>query len=671
MRHDNGAVSALLIAGGLAALAAVGSREAGSAARKRVSKQEMARRWAEADAGDRLRMLKVTVDRPGRITLERAASALGVSPQEVHTVARQLAQTEGYDLRAKGQAKEILATAVLAMRQQGRRIKPLMKLVDRQGRVSVQAAARQLQVSPQDTLSLARVLTQRPEYTLIGGGRSAELVSLGVIKRMIDNAGDATPALVYVGTIANELGVSLDEAKLLAQKMAEKDEYYFSYYPDGAGHRASGHGAKTGQRLEDAEAGKLHPVRARFERVLDRFSKQPEVAIRTIDLVLTLLPGSPFHGTSNEPPGVMYTRDQLEEELQGFMGDPRATLDDYGALYRRLLANRELTELLTYDEDLPMNLDRAAWQWGYTEYVDWIATGMRDLIRERDRRIKQARYEGRDVRDAKSNADRDLSNRIQRLKSHDLRYIFDWVEGERPELFGMDFEEAMEASRRWHNERRDEVSAARVRRLKREGKWFDCPGGKHPIKGKVVHTFKNGWDVREMRSYEELQNEGNLSKGGGCLHHCVGEGTSYWGSLQSGHTRFFSLRAPGNVPYVTLEVTRDGSIRQAKGKRNRVAGEISDPSHAIGAMKHLRPMGYEDIDQDLDDEALMLQAFAKKMGFRWSGDGTYVRRRVDDIERRKREAKKQSGSTNRWRKLSSDRRQYRRGLGGRVNPVPR
>jgi hypothetical protein len=578
MRRDNGALSALIFAGGLAAVAAMSGSRDGSAARKK--KQRM-------------------------------------TPEQIQ-----------------------------AIRERAQRIKPVKKLVDRQGRVSVQAAARQLQASPQEVLETAGMLAEGAGYTVVGRGVRAQIVNLGPVKSMIDNAGDATPSLVYVGTIAAELGVSLDEAAALAERMGSKEGYYYAYHPD------------RGQDLVNAEVGRIHPIRKRLEWVLENWKTNPEVTIRTIDLLVTILPGS----TLPELPGLTDPVPEMIGEVREFTGNPSATMDDYREIYHTMLRDRKFTQMMSYESEIPMNLDRSAWQWGYTEHIPWIAAGISDLIKERDRSIKRTVWEGGDARDATKEAEREFRSRLGQVKSRELRYILDWVEGaqQRPDLTGMSFAEAVAGSREYHNRERQQVDKSRIRRLKREGKWFDCPGGKHPIKGKVVHTFKNGWTVQEMRTHEELKNEGNMNSGGGCLNHCVGDGSSYWGSMQRGDSRFFSLRAPGNVPYITMDISRDGGVKQAKGKRNRIAGQISDPSHAVGALKALQKNhDYESIEDYLDDEALMLTEFLNTMGFRWGHDGQYVQARIRKIEARKRAIKQQGGSPNRWR-------QYRRTIGGRV-----
>ena len=245
---------------------------------------------------------------------------------------------------------------------------------------------------------------------------------------------------------------------------------------------------------------------------------------------------------------------------------------------------------------------------------------------------------------------------MEELRSNRLQYIFDWVEDESPDLGGMSFDQAYEASREWHGRARDRISAARIKRLKREGKWFECPGGIHPVPGKILYTFDNGWTIREMLTFEELQNEGNMGYGGGCLTHCIGDTSSnYYGMIQRGSSRALSLRDPKNRPMVTIFVdASSSSIKQAKGLRNRLAGAYFGSGDEKGILKHLDD-DYASIDVYLDMEATMLDEGMKKLGIRPASDWSKVARRLRDIEDRKRKMRG-AGAANRGTRPHSQRR---------------
>jgi hypothetical protein len=557
------------------------------------------------------------------------AAALGFAALLTATVA--LAKHGGSpNERSKKKRGKLSQQEIAALRQRGRKMKPLKKLVDSQRSVSVRVAAQRLGESPSDTLALAIQLATKPDYVVA----QQRIFNVGALRRLIE---ESDQGMVYAGQAAERLEISLGDLEVQAKAIGAKPGYYYDVF--------------DGNR-EGAEVGKVHPMRARMEWVLDNWQNTPEVGIRTVDLLLEKLPNSSIP----DAPGTWQSNDDLVMAVQAFTGNDDADLSDYWQFYRDTLPKRELTGLLTVPGNKPMNLDRSAYQWGYLEYIPWIANGIRKMIKARKAAIWRGKQAGQAY---EQQGMTQFLNELDQLRSQRLQYIFDWVEAERPDLTQMDFDDAYEASQEWHNRAREQVNAARRRRLKREGKWFDCPGGIHPVPGKILHRFDNDWTIREMSTYEELQNEGNLSKGGGCLGHCVGDSSNYYGMLERGTRRFLSLRDPKNRPLVTIEVDSSGQILQAKGLKNRVAGRYFGHGDHKGIIKHLK--GYDDIEHYLDDEALMLMGAVKALRLRPTRDMAGVQGRVRDIEARKKAARTQLGSSNHWREVKL-------GLGG--VPVP-
>jgi hypothetical protein len=529
--------------------------------------------------------------------------------------------------------------------------------VDAQGAVPLSVASRRLEASPQAARQIAADLSNKPDYAMA----QETVFNVGPLRRLIDQADDG---MIYAGNAANLLEIPLQRVVKMGAALDTKSDYYMEVFEGD---------------MEGAHIGKVHPLRTRLQWVLSNWKKVPEVGIRTIDLILALLPNSSI----NHPPGLYQSVDDLVASVQDFSGDSSATLSDYADIYIDALPKRQLTFLLTPTDQpkgqpkiRPMNMDRSAYQWGYVEYVPWIAAGIRTMIKGREQAIWRAKQNmdaalfsiksgmsekpKKDPREvfekAEAEAMKSFLADLNQLQTNRLQYIFDWVEAESPDLGGMDFDAAHALSTEWHNRERAAVDAARIKRMKREGKWFDCPDGIHPVPGKIVYKFENGWTMREMSTFEELQNEGNFSKGGGCLKHCVGESNSYYGMLERGNRRFLSLRDPKNRPFVTIEVDSNGDILQAKGLSNRVAGRIHGSGDDKGILKRTDG-SFENIEDYLDAEALMLTEAARSLRLNARADMAAVATRVRAVEQRKRLAKEQTGSPNGWRNVQL-------GLGG-------
>jgi hypothetical protein len=82
------------------------------------------------------------------------------------------------------------------------------------------------------------------------------------------------------------------------------------------------------------------------------------------------------------------------------------------------------------------------------------------------------------------------------------------------------------------------------------------------VKNPRVLTFPDGFFVRELKTKEALQAEGER------MNHCVG-GEGYCDHVSKGTRRIFSLRDPKNVPKVTIEFDPASQlVNQAKGVAN-------------------------------------------------------------------------------------------------------
>ena len=81
---------------------------------------------------------------------------------------------------------------------------------------------------------------------------------------------------------------------------------------------------------------------------------------------------------------------------------------------------------------------------------------------------------------------------------------------------------------------------------------------------KIVHRFDDGSMMVRVEDPNDLDVEGNF------MHHCVG---SYARQVESGDCTIYSLRNKFNNPQATIEVGRDGTVKQIKGPNN---SEIHD-----------------------------------------------------------------------------------------------
>jgi hypothetical protein len=462
-------------------------------------------------------------------------------------------------------------------------------------------------------LAIAAVSTvSASRYGSMAKGRpSPQQIAQGRIKRALKRAADqGRGAGVSLQQISADTGYSMNELTPVAHSMAKSGGYY----------------------LEDGQIGKISQVRQKLVAMIKRnLETNPELAVRATDTTLRLMPGgegltSLFAMTS--PTDVLAMDVKMAAEALGYPPPVDGKeLQTFAQIYLDHLRSRRFFKMSDdpeHHEDF--NIDEAASQWGEEgRYMGWIEESVRDIIRGTNDPSSQ------------------ITNLINRW-----RHIMDWATVERADLTGMSVNEANAASDEWHRANRDRADAQKIKRLKRQGKWFDCPDGVHPRKGPVVHTFDNGWTWQELETWEDLQNEGNFSKGRGCLRHCIGEGRSYF---DSNRYRHFSLRTPENRPMLTTTISyangQPNSLIQLKGLSNRYA---ANPGRGGEIVTVLRRAGLRESDQEqyIDDEAMMVDEFFREMGFPRSGNEySSVSARLRDIQNRKRAAAR-DGSPNQW-----------------------
>jgi hypothetical protein len=118
-------------------------------------------------------------------------------------------------------------------------------------------------------------------------------------------------------------------------------------------------------------------------------------------------------------------------------------------------------------------------------------------------------------------------------------------------------EEAYEDSNEWHRAMTERGSGKFYLPFKRDesGQLVD---------EKIVHRFEDGSMMVRVEDPNDLDVEGNF------MHHCVG---SYADSVKYGDCTIYSLRNKFNNPEATIEVGKDGKVKQIKGPNN---SEIHD-----------------------------------------------------------------------------------------------
>jgi hypothetical protein len=96
----------------------------------------------------------------------------------------------------------------------------------------------------------------------------------------------------------------------------------------------------------------------------------------------------------------------------------------------------------------------------------------------------------------------------------------------------------------------------------------------------VVKDFGDGFKFVQLVNPHHFKREGfrtpNEDVPNTSLGHCI-HGDNYIRNSQSGRFQYYSLRDAQNIPYVTIEVEGNRSVRQIKGKRNQRPAEIAIP----------------------------------------------------------------------------------------------
>lgn len=161
-----------------------------------------------------------------------------------------------------------------------------------------------------------------------------------------------------------------------------------------------------------------------------------------------------------------------------------------------------------------------------------------------------------------------------------LRFIIDWAQLVKPNIFSLNFEQAFTESEKWHNSRKQNLKKANKR---------------YSDNSRIVYRCSDGEHFFLKLKPEELYLEGEL------MGNCVG-GYSYIRSLKKKEIIILSLRDKNNFPHVTIEIcNKTGREIQTQGKCNTVPIKKYQILIAEFALYAINPD-----EEELDPEILQL-----------------------------------------------------------------
>jgi len=161
-----------------------------------------------------------------------------------------------------------------------------------------------------------------------------------------------------------------------------------------------------------------------------------------------------------------------------------------------------------------------------------------------------------------------------------IRFIIDWAQLEKPNIFSMNFELAFSESEKWHNTRKQNLKKLNKRQKDNSRIVYECSDGEH-----FFLKLKP----------EELYLEGEL------MGNCVG-GFSYITRLKKKEIIILSLRDKNNFPHVTIEIcNKTGREIQTQGKCNTTPIKQYQMMIAEFALYAINPD-----EEELDPEILKL-----------------------------------------------------------------
>lgn len=162
-----------------------------------------------------------------------------------------------------------------------------------------------------------------------------------------------------------------------------------------------------------------------------------------------------------------------------------------------------------------------------------------------------------------------------------VRYVIDWAQIEKPDIFSLGFDQAFQRSDEWHKSLKQNFQNLSKRNL---------------VRSRVVYRCSDNEHFFLKLKPEELALEGEL------MGNCVG-GISYFRRLKRKEIIILSLRDKNNMPHVTIEIcNKTGREIQTRGKCNEVPTKKYLNLIAEFALYAISP----DMDSRPDEELMKL-----------------------------------------------------------------
>ena len=317
-----------------------------------------------------------------------------------------------------------------------------------------------------------------------------------------------------------------------------------------------------------ANRASLSPLQRKLLKLAKRYRNQPEVAIRTIDLLL--------NAGLNERIGVFPRSNMLAiiKDFQSGLFPQRAatqgpSMSGYLQIVEdKIRSNTYMSVDLT--QEMPMTIQLAGWLAVQVKALlaDYDAGKLKTTMADKRWMSLSERgcYFGK-APPPKTRAQDGALLRTLENWTRQLPRISDWISVEDPNLAvlpSLRWNQAVYRSGRWHNQ----TATGIVQVSPGEVVW-EAPDG-------------SGWSVHRL-SVDQLDEEGSL------LNHCVGLG-GYDAKVERGDSVIFSLREPSGKPRITFEYlparsTYDNAGRQVSRRRDRFTQAKGRKDRLVGSKK--------------------------------------------------------------------------------------
>ena len=322
----------------------------------------------------------------------------------------------------------------------------------------------------------------------------------------------------------------------------------------------------------------VSPLQARLLRVKNQYKDNPEIAVRAIGLVVSLLPGGTDAAAETK-----FSTAMLEDQIGMYFSNPRYQKPEHAAVVKRALAKGGRPSMVEYLDLLSsmvrtntyyINGVNLTQDWMGTPYIPWVA-------REVARAKKAAKTEAAFI------------TAMGKMRTQGQR-ILDWFSVASPDVSKLKWSLAKSRSDRWHREL-EGTSTSRKRKNRSD-----------TLPATVIYDWGDGWSAVELDQRPQFTEEGGL------LHHCIGKVATYYDNTARGKTRTISLRKKGE-PRLTV------TISGADTTNPKVAYNHGMFDRAPGVPYHKKIEWFP--DEVLYTECLKLRELFDKLDIHWTPEG--------------------------------------------------